>query len=104
MGGLSASAYRWMCTTTAAGTPSGSTPQAIQEIISSHQVTVFSATYCPYCTAAKNHLAELGVNPYVIELNTHEQGSDLKSALITATKQRTVPNIFIGTHHVGGYD
>ena len=46
--GVSASAaYRWMCTSAAAGSAGSSAP-GIQEILTQHQVTVFSTTYCSY--------------------------------------------------------
>ena len=40
----------------------------------------------------------------MIELDTHQQGAEIAHALIASTHQRTVPNIFIGSEHVGGYD
>jgi glutaredoxin 3 len=33
-----------------------------------------------------------------------ENGNDIKNYIISKTKQTTVPNVFIGGNHVGGYD
>lgn len=64
-------------------------------------VTIYTSTVCPYCTMAKRLLAQVGVND-IVEINrdTHrEQFNDV----IAQTGQRTVPQIFIGQTHVGGF-
>jgi glutaredoxin 3 len=40
-----------------------------QSIIDENSVAVFSKSYCPYCKATKQLLSELGVKPYIIELD-----------------------------------
>lgn len=40
-----------------------------QSIINEHPVAVFSKSWCPYCKASKALLSELGVKPYIIELD-----------------------------------
>ncbi|KAF9971491.1 glutaredoxin, partial [Actinomortierella ambigua] len=67
-------------------------------------VVVFSKTYCPYCTRAKNALKELGVQMTVVELDEDNEGAAIQNYLQEKTGQRTVPNIFIGQEHVGGCD
>ncbi|KAF7377876.1 Glutaredoxin [Mycena sanguinolenta] len=42
--------------------------------------------------------------PMVIELNEREDGPAIQSYLAEKTGQRTVPNIFVNTQHVGGND
>ncbi|KAJ1518003.1 thioredoxin reductase [Coelomomyces lativittatus] len=41
----------------------------VSKLIASNQVTVFSKTYCPYCTNAKNAFRKLGKEFKAIELD-----------------------------------
>jgi hypothetical protein len=41
----------------------------VRDIYKSHPVTVFSKSYCPYCTQAKKLLSDNGAEAYVIELD-----------------------------------
>nr|KYP51566.1 Glutaredoxin-C1 [Cajanus cajan] len=75
-----------------------------KDIVSSFPVIVFSKTYCGYCKRVKELLTQLGASYKVIELDTESDGSDIQSALAEWTKQRTVPNVFIGGKHIGGCD
>jgi len=85
----------------------GSTPasKTVQDAISANHVMVFSKTYCPYCSRAKDALYGLKANGMeVYELDVRKDGDELQAALLALTGQRTVPNIFIGGKHVGGCD
>jgi glutaredoxin 3 len=65
------------------------------------KVEIYTTPWCPYCHAAKSLLNEKGV------AFTEVDASDdaVRSAMITrANGRRTVPQIFIGETHVGGYD
>ncbi|XP_074310818.1 glutaredoxin-C6 [Silene latifolia] len=72
--------------------------------VSSNAVVVFSKSYCPYCVDVKNLLTRLGATFKAIELDSESDGSDIQAALAEWTKQRTVPNVFIGGKHIGGCD
>ena len=72
--------------------------------IANNAIVVFSKSYCPYCTKAKNVLAKLDVNVFIIELDNEETGAAIQAYLETLTGQRTVPNIFISQKHIGGCD
>ncbi len=65
------------------------------------KVTIFTGAFCPYCMMAKRLLQQLGVNEIEeIDRDTHpEQFNDV----IAKTGQRTIPQIFIGDTHVGGF-
>lgn len=65
------------------------------------EVIVYSSTYCPYCTAAKALLEQRGV-PYV-EVNLDERPPSEAEELAQRTGRTTVPQIFIGDRHVGGF-
>ncbi|KAF9180483.1 thioredoxin reductase [Haplosporangium sp. Z 767] len=76
----------------------------VDNLIANNAVVVFSKTYCPYCTKAKNLLKEHGVEAKIIELDNDENGAAIQAYLLELTGQRTVPNIFIGQKHIGGCD
>ncbi|MEE1653946.1 glutaredoxin 3 [Brachymonas sp. G13] len=65
-------------------------------------VTIYTTPYCPYCVRAKMLLDERGVT----ELNEIriDQDRELRKQMIERTGRRTVPQIYIGDHHVGGCD
>jgi glutaredoxin 3 len=65
-------------------------------------VEIYTTRYCPYCHAAKALLKRKGVDFTEIDV-----GSDyeLRSKMTERAQGRyTVPQIFIGTVHVGGCD
>ena len=65
-------------------------------------VKIYTTGSCPYCIQAKQLLKERGVT------RLDEIRVDLVPAerqkMMQATGRRTVPQIFIGTTHVGGCD
>ncbi|MCX8515257.1 MAG: glutaredoxin 3 [Burkholderiales bacterium] len=66
------------------------------------KVVIYSKQVCPYCTLAKNLLKQKGVTQFEeIRIDTNEQ---LKQDMVAKTNRTTVPQIFIGTTHVGGFD
>ena len=48
-------------------------------------------------------MAKIDPPATVVELNHLEDGAERQAVLLELTGQKTVPNIFIGGHHVGGY-
>ena len=73
-------------------------------LIGAHDVMIFSKTYCPYCTRAKEAIQKLGVKAEILELDVVADGDQVQAALAELTKQRTVPNIFVKGKHLGGCD
>jgi glutaredoxin 3 len=65
------------------------------------QVTIYSSNMCGYCTLAKRLLGQKGVKP--VEFNIDSDAA-LRAEMMQRTGRRTVPQIFIGDHHVGGFD
>lgn len=64
-------------------------------------VRVYTTDYCGYCTRAKQLLAGKGVPYEEIDVSNDDA---LRADLVEKSNgQRTVPQIFIGDHHVGGY-
>lgn len=64
------------------------------------EVVVYSTDYCPYCTRAKALLTHKSVA--FTEVNVEDR-PELRSWLVKASGQRTVPQIFINAKPVGGY-
>ena len=66
------------------------------------KIIVYSKETCPYCVMAKNLLTQKGVkeiNEVRIDLDPEE-----RDKMIELTGRMTVPQIFIGEFHVGGFD
>ncbi|HWV11425.1 MAG TPA: glutaredoxin 3 [Pseudomonas sp.] len=65
------------------------------------EVTLYTTSTCPYCRNAKALLASKGVTPREINI---ESSPELIREMMARSGRRTVPQIFIGEHHVGGFD
>ncbi len=65
-------------------------------------VVMYTKTWCPYCVMAKRLLVAKGVE--VEEINVERDADALETMLERSGGRRTVPQIFIGAEHVGGYD
>ena len=65
-------------------------------------VKMYTTAVCPYCIRAKQLLKARGVEQ-IEEIRIDLQPDQL-STMMSLTGRRTVPQIFIGTTHVGGYD
>jgi glutaredoxin 3 len=70
--------------------------------IKNNPVVIYSASYCPYCTSAKETFKKLNVDVFVVETDLVENGEKTKKYLEQMTGQKTIPNIFIAGNHVGG--
>lgn len=65
-------------------------------------ITIYTTTYCPYCVRAKNLLKRKGFANFT-EINVEDDAERAKM-IDRAGGKRTVPQIFIGSTHVGGCD
>ena len=65
------------------------------------QVTIYTTPICPYCTAAKALLRNRQIA--VTEIDVSAQ-PEQREEMMKRSGRRTVPQIFIGDTHVGGYD
>lgn len=65
-------------------------------------VVIYSKATCPYCDRAKMLLKNKGVE--FKELRIDQDPKLLAEMLERSNNRRTVPQIFIGDHHVGGFD
>lgn len=65
-------------------------------------VTMYCTAVCPYCVAAERLLKARGVEQ--IEKIFVDRDPGLREAMMARTGRRTVPQIYIGDRHVGGFD
>jgi glutaredoxin 3 len=65
------------------------------------EIVIYTTRICPYCIMAKRLLDKKGASYTEIDV---ESKPGLREELIRKTKRRTVPQIYIGDLHVGGFD
>ena len=63
---------------------------------------MYSTRVCPYCVMAEKLLQKKGVAN--LEKILIDADPAQRETMMTRTGRRTVPQIYIGDHHVGGYD
>lgn len=65
-------------------------------------VKMYTTAVCPYCIRAKQILKSKGVEHIEeVRIDTDPQA---RAEMMQSTQRRTVPQIFIGSTHVGGCD
>ena len=65
------------------------------------EVTMYGTRSCPFCVAARSLLQAKGVQWDEVLIDAQP---DRRAEMIDKTQRHTVPQIFIGDHHVGGFD
>ncbi|GJL71703.1 MAG: glutaredoxin [Nitrosomonas sp.] len=66
------------------------------------KITMYSTGFCPYCVRAESLLRSRGVTD-IDKIRIDLEPEQLKE-MMKKTGRRTVPQIYIGETHVGGYD
>lgn len=66
------------------------------------KVVMYVSGFCPYCAMAEKLLRARGVEE--IEKIRIDLQPEQRAEMMQRTGQRTVPQIYIGQTHVGGYD
>ncbi|MDK9782331.1 glutaredoxin 3 [Vibrio sp. B172a] len=65
------------------------------------KIEIYTKHYCPHCIAAKHTLKHLGLMYREIEVSDNPTRlNEMKNR----SQQLTVPQLFVGDHHVGGND
>lgn len=67
----------------------------------SPDIVLYTKTTCGYCAAAKALLRDKGVTWREIDIGNDETA---RAEMTRRSGRRTVPQIFIGDKHVGGFD
>ncbi|PJK12160.1 glutaredoxin 3 [Lysobacteraceae bacterium NML95-0200] len=65
------------------------------------EITIYSTLVCPYCVAAKNFLKSKNLEWKEIRIDLDPAE---REKMVTLAKRTSVPQIFVGDVHVGGYD
>jgi len=65
------------------------------------EVVIYSRPYCGYCDLAKNLLEQKGVA--FSEIDVHHDQSRMSEMIDRSGGQMTLPQIFVGDRHVGGF-
>lgn len=73
----------------------------MSDTASTPEIVMYTTAICPYCVAAKNFLKSKGRTwrEVRVDLDPEERGR-----MQARAKRTSVPQIFIGDVHVGGYD
>jgi len=66
------------------------------------KITMYCTAVCPYCVAAERLLRSKGVDQ--IDKIRIDLQAGLRVEMMERTGRRTVPQIYIGERHVGGFD
>lgn len=64
-------------------------------------VLMYTTAICPYCVAAKNFLKQRGASYTEVRVDLDPVRRD---EMMARAKRTSVPQIFIGDTHVGGFD
>ncbi len=70
--------------------------------MSAAKVTMYSTAICPYCVRAEKLLRRKGIGD--IDKIRVDLDSSRRVEMMQRTGRRTVPQIYIGDHYVGGCD
>jgi len=66
------------------------------------KITVYMGPMCSYCDAAKRLLNKKNI-PFK-EINIALEEGKMEEMLKKSNGMKTIPQIFIEDHHIGGYD
>ncbi len=66
-----------------------------------NEVLIYSSNHCPYCDRAKQLLTAKGMAYTEIRVDISDEA---REEMIVRSGRRTVPQIFFGEKHIGGYD
>ena len=65
-------------------------------------VTIYTGPLCNYCDAAKRLLTRNNIE--YKEINIAMEDGAMDEMISKANGKRTIPQIFFGDRHIGGYD
>jgi glutaredoxin 3 len=68
---------------------------------SADTVVMYTTSWCPYCSRARQLFARKGVRFRDIDIEAVEGA---RAEMQARSGRTSVPQIFIGTRHLGGYD
>ncbi len=66
-------------------------------------ITMYTSGYCPYCNMAERLLKSRGVTA-IEKVRVDADPAQMSAMLVRSHGRRSVPQIFIGDTHIGGFD
>ena len=63
-------------------------------------VVLYGTRFCPFCTAARRLLSAKGLTFQDVPVDNEPE---LRTSVMARSSRNTVPQIWIGDRHVGGY-
>ncbi len=66
-----------------------------------NKVLMYTTRVCPYCVSAKQFLARKGVEVEEVRI---DEDPARRAEMFERVKRTSVPQIFVGDTHVGGFD
>ncbi|MDR9389848.1 MAG: glutaredoxin 3 [Wenzhouxiangella sp.] len=66
-----------------------------------NKIMMYGTRSCPFCVAARSLLQSKGADWDEVLIDDHPER---RAEMIDKTQRHTVPQIFIGEQHVGGFD
>mmetsp|Transcript_13286 Transcript_13286/g.53008 ORF Transcript_13286/g.53008 Transcript_13286/m.53008 type:complete len:106 (-) Transcript_13286:159-476(-) len=70
--------------------------------VNANNVMMFSKAGCPFCIEAKELLEKLNIEYFEETVSEMPNVAEIMAALEEKTDQKTLPNIFIKSNHIGG--
>jgi len=64
-------------------------------------ITLYTSATCAYCMAAKQFLRSRGLEWTELRI---DQDAGARAQMVATTGRTSVPQVFVGDVHVGGYD
>jgi len=77
------------------------TKPEVTEPMTEKSIVMYSRAACPFCVAARNMLRGKDLTWTEVSLDAEP---DKRAEMISRTGRKTVPQLFIGDFHVGGFD
>ena len=71
------------------------------KLMETPNIIIYTSSFCPYCTWAKKLLNAKDVGYDEIRIDMDPADAE---TMVKKSGRVSVPQIFIGEHHVGGYD
>ena len=65
------------------------------------EITLYTSAVCGYCMAAKNFLKSKGLQWTEVRI---DMDPAQREKMVAMARRTSVPQIFVGDTHVGGYD
>jgi cysteine synthase A len=79
----------------------------VTEVVRDHGVVMFALEWCEFCWAARKLFARLGIHYHSVDIDSvqfqqGDMGTKIRAVLKERTGSPTIPQIYVGSTHVGG--